>query len=210
MRRTRPARRRRTDELRRGRPARAAGGPRAGRRRRSAAPRGTGRRRPAGTRRTASRAVRPVGRAGEDHPERLAATRGAGQLDEREVVTAGEDPDALGGDVPAADGAVDAVLERWRALARIHRPTVYFLPAVRAARRSDDARRYSQGYHVARRGQIPRPRRHDKEVARGTGRGSTRRPTRHRITSATPTRRTRRGSSDGSPGWKARSAASPG
>jgi hypothetical protein len=45
-------------------------------------------------------------------------------LDERDVVTAGEDADPIGRDEEAAGGAVDAVGERVEVVARIHRPQV--------------------------------------------------------------------------------------
>ena len=57
---------------------------------------------------------------GQEQAERRAATRGAGQLDERQIVTVGQDPDPLGRDEPATNGATDTVEERAEAIARIH------------------------------------------------------------------------------------------
>jgi CsoR family transcriptional regulator, copper-sensing transcriptional repressor len=65
-------------------------------------------------------------RFGGDHdPERFASTGRAMQLDERDVVAAGEDPDRGGRDDDATRGAVDTAGERVVIVARIHRPEVY-------------------------------------------------------------------------------------
>ena len=192
MRRTRPARRP-DRRARRGRPARAAGGPRAGRRRRSAAPRGTGRRRPAGTRRTASRAsgpsVAPARIIPSDslrHAAQVNSTNvRSSRLARIRIRSAGTFRPQTAQSTPFSNGGV-------RSRGSIGRQSTSWPPSAPPV--VPDRGRYSQGVSCRATRAIPRPRRHDKEAARGTGRGSSGDRRRHRITSATPTRRTRRAS----------------
>ena len=130
----RPASDRRT---RPGRRVRGARGRCGRRRRRSAGPRGTARRRRAGIRRTW---LRPSAVAAWTIiPSDSLRQPGAVELDEGQIVATGEDPDALERDEPAADAAVDAVRERRKAVARIHRPSVYCL-MLRSASAGPDCR----------------------------------------------------------------------
>ena len=61
---------------------------------------------------------------GDHDPERFAPAARAVDLDEGDVVAAGEDADPVGRDELAAGGAVDAVGERVEVVARIHRRQV--------------------------------------------------------------------------------------
>ena len=114
-------------------------------------------------------ASRPVGRRRPStiDPERLApAAPGSRSRRTSRSSRLARIADPLGGDEPAAGGAVDAVRERVRCVARIHRPTVYCLGRRRAPpRRSGLARRYPQGVSCARRGGSSATTRHDKEAA---------------------------------------------